>query len=94
MLTIGKKRPKESPRGDYVAKCDYCGTHYLRSALRMDGSGLLRCRLEGNGLDQTTLSKGNAMANRPPSPPPPRRGGAAVKADPFAPSDPHKTDWT
>ena len=47
-------------RGDFIARCDYCGARYLRSEMSRDGSGSLVCPLEGDGLDSVTLSEANA----------------------------------
>ena len=55
--TIGRHRPKSSPRNDYEAMCDYCGVAYLRSQLRRDAAHRLYCRDEGNGRDQVTLGR-------------------------------------
>lgn len=44
MRTIGTKRPRSSPIGDYETMCDDCGAAYLRSQLRRDEDQELRCR--------------------------------------------------
>lgn len=75
MPTIGRKRPKRSPRGDVATYCDYCGIGYLRSELVRDGAGLLRCKDEGNGRDRVTLSQLTAQNSARP-----RRG--VVFSDP------------
>jgi hypothetical protein len=62
MRTIGRHRPKSSPRGDVVALCDYCGVQWYRSQLVRDRSGLLVCPDEGDGKDSVTLSEANARA--------------------------------
>lgn len=59
-LTFGRKRPRKSPPGDYATYCDYCGSKYYRSELRMDRSGRLFCPQEGFGKDAVTLSMENA----------------------------------
>lgn len=57
MPTIGRKRPKRSPRGDVTSMCDICGIAYLRSELVRDGAGKLKCKDEGSGRDAVTLSR-------------------------------------
>ncbi len=56
MRTIGTKRPRNSPIGDFVAMCSYCGADYLRSRLRRDGAGFLACP-DDYGRDAVTLGK-------------------------------------
>lgn len=45
MRTIGRRRPRNVPAGDYPCLCDYCGTKWYRSRLTKQGSGFLACRL-------------------------------------------------
>lgn len=62
MLTIGRRRPRSSPRGDVQSGCAYCGVQWYRSQLRRDRSGNLSgpdCR-DYEGHDIVTLSEGNA----------------------------------
>lgn len=40
--------------------CDYCGAHWRRSQLRVDGAGFLVCPDEGQGRDTVTLDLLNA----------------------------------
>lgn len=58
--TIGRRWPGKRPAGDYTAECAYCGTPWRRSQLRMDGSGNLVCRLEGEGRDAVTQARDEA----------------------------------
>lgn len=58
--TIGRKKPRNLPGGDYVTMCAYCGANWYRSQLRLDGSGKLFCPDEGDGLDAVTLDRMNA----------------------------------
>lgn len=60
MRTIGRHWPRDAPRGDYEAKCSYCGVLYRRSQLVRDGAGLLVCPEEGPGLDVVTLTQESA----------------------------------
>lgn len=46
-------------KADYVATCGYCGMPWLRSSLRIDGSGLYVCPQEGKGRDAATLDEIN-----------------------------------
>lgn len=62
MRTISYHRPRNSPRGDTVSICDYCGVEWYRSRLRRDRSGNLACPDDVSGLDRVTLSEGNAKA--------------------------------
>jgi len=64
MRTIGRHRPKSSPRGDTVALCDYCGVQWYRHQLYRDRANLLVCPDEGKGRDSVTLSEENAAAAR------------------------------
>jgi len=57
MQTIGRRHPRDAPKGEYVSRCDYCGTLWHRSKLKKDGAGLYYCPQEGDGLDAVTLSK-------------------------------------
>lgn len=56
MRTIGHKHQGVG-RGDFAARCSYCGTYWLRSSLRRDAAGLLYCPQEGTGLDSVALSE-------------------------------------
>lgn len=60
MRTIGKRWPRNAPRGDVQEMCDYCGVQWRRSQLRKDGAGLWVCPDEKDGLDKVTLSMLNA----------------------------------
>lgn len=62
--TIGKRWPRNAPRGDIQSMCDYCGVMWRRSQLRRDGAGLLVCPDEGTGRDTVTLDKLNAAGAR------------------------------
>lgn len=66
MRTIGRHWPRDAPRGDYQAKCDYCGVLYRRSELVRDEAGLLVCAAEGEGLDVVALSRMSADDLRQP----------------------------
>ena len=57
-----RRLPECHPRGDYRARCAYCGVHWYRSEMWVDGSGNLVCPDEGDGRDAVTLSKLNAEA--------------------------------
>lgn len=56
MRTIGSRRPLSSPRGDYEAMCDICGTAYLRSELTRK-NGFLYCRDDVSGLDRVEIAE-------------------------------------
>lgn len=62
MRTIGRRVPKDRPRGDYTCMCSYCGVMWYRSKLRKDRAGNLACPNEGSGRDAVTLSDLNAAA--------------------------------
>lgn len=83
MYTIGRKRPRSSPRGDHTALCDYCGAKWHRSDLRRDGANLLACPDDYRGLDSVTLSRMNAEM-RPPRAPTQIADGAAPPYEPIA----------
>lgn len=59
MRTIGRRWPKEAPRGDFQATCAYCGATWRRSSLRRDEAGLLRCPDEGPGAPAVQLDREN-----------------------------------
>jgi len=59
MQTIGRKW--KGRRGDFQARCAYCGVMWQRSKLWRDRSGNLVCPDEGSGKDATLLSELNAM---------------------------------
>lgn len=58
--TIGRHRPRKSPRGDYETMCDICGIGYLRSQLRRRDDNLLVCK-DDEGRSPTELDRGNAQ---------------------------------
>lgn len=64
MRTISKRWPKTAPRGDYPAYCDFCGTKWRRSELRVDGDGKLYCPQEGEGMCRGDAHRANAQARR------------------------------
>jgi hypothetical protein len=64
MHTVGSRWPRSAPRGDYQARCDYCGVHWRRSQLRRDGAGLLSCPDEGPGLTSVELARAELMNAR------------------------------
>jgi len=56
-------------RGDYLSRCDCCGTMWLRSALRRGRDGLLRCEQDRPGrseleLAMLTAARASALASR------------------------------
>lgn len=57
---VGKRRPRNSPRGDSSALCDICGVLWYRSALVRKADGNLYCPDDVRGMDSVTLSEGNA----------------------------------
>lgn len=59
-MPVGKHRPRSSPRGDSSALCDICGVLWYRSRLVRKADGLLYCPDDVRGLDNVTLSEGNA----------------------------------
>lgn len=61
-VTVGKRWPRNLPRGDSQAICDYCGVQWHRSDLRRDADGLLVCPDEGAGLPQGELGLLNAAS--------------------------------
>lgn len=65
MRTIGRRRPANSPKGDFEAQCAYCGVAHYRSELRRDGTGNLMCPAD-DGIDAKTLDEMNAAMNTPP----------------------------
>jgi len=64
MRTIGRHRPRSSPKGDYVTFCGHCGTAYYRSQLYLDEAGILVCPDEGEGLDIVALEDANQSMMR------------------------------
>ncbi len=65
--TIGTKRPRNSPIGDYETLCDLCGIAYLRSALVRDEQQLLKCRDCWSERCEVELNRLNALAGRQPT---------------------------
>lgn len=59
--TIGRHRPRNSPKSDFETLCSYCGIAYLRSQLRKDRSGNLACA-DDYGGDVVSLTEANAAA--------------------------------
>jgi hypothetical protein len=59
MRTIGKHRPRNSPKGEYVTFCGICGSAWYRSKLFYDEQGILVCPDEGIGLDPLALERAN-----------------------------------
>lgn len=59
--SIPRNVPKDLEYGTYRSQCAYCGVPFYRHELQRDGSGLLFCKDEGEGLDKTTLSELNAQ---------------------------------
>ncbi len=43
MRTIGRRWPRDAPRGDYPALCQICGVKWRRSQLTIGAGGLLVC---------------------------------------------------
>lgn len=64
MRTISYRRPRSSPIGDYEAKCDYCGVHWLRSRLVRDESNLLVCPDHNHGESVVALDRQVAQDSR------------------------------
>lgn len=64
MRTIGKRWPRNAPRGDYTAECSYCGVAYRRSSLVRDGSGRFACPDDARGRDAVTLDRLNAAGGQ------------------------------
>jgi hypothetical protein len=62
MRTIGRKRKLDSPNGDVVVLCSYCGVLWYRSQLVRDAAGNLACPDDSPGLDIVSASLGNAAA--------------------------------
>lgn len=60
MRTISRHRPRSSPSGDVVCLCTYCGVAWYRSQLTRDAANNLACPDDAAGLDDVTLSLGNA----------------------------------
>lgn len=61
MLTIPRRLPKNHPKGDHMAMCDYCGAVWMRSRLVRKEGGLLACKADcAKGRDEVTLSRLNA----------------------------------
>jgi len=56
MRTIGYRRPRNSPRGDFETMCDICGVAYLRSRLRRRDDGMLYCRDCDGGLTRVGIA--------------------------------------
>ncbi len=81
MRTVGRHRPKSSPKGDYLTFCSYCGTAYLRSQLYVDSTGLFVCPDEGVGLDVIATEQANLDMTR-----------VFERSDHDAPEDPLSTD--
>lgn len=48
--TVGRKRPRSSPPGDYVAMCCICGANYYRHKLQRKKDGQLYCPDDAKGL--------------------------------------------
>ncbi len=62
MRTVGRKRPSQSPPGDFQALCDQCGVIWYRYRLRRDASGFLTCPDDNDvGRDTVTISRENAQ---------------------------------
>lgn len=59
MRTIPTRHPKSSPRGDYPVLCDICGVPWLRSRMRRDPDGRLRCPDDQKGLETAGLTQRN-----------------------------------
>jgi len=60
-LTMPRRLPRNYPRGDFQAMCDYCGAVFYRSALVRKEGGFLACRKDcAKGRDEVTLSRLNA----------------------------------
>jgi hypothetical protein len=79
MLTVGRKRPDSSPRGDTQGICSYCGAQWYVSQMRKDRAGLWACPNDQGGRDIVTLTEGNAR-------------GAQKQAPPLAPQGPGMDD--
>lgn len=65
MLTVRRRKPSNSPYGDYQAICDYCSVQWYRYAggMRRDRSGRLACKdcKDYEGRDEVSLSEQNAL---------------------------------
>lgn len=61
--TIGTHWPK-SRRGEYTAKCSYCGASWHSGSLRRDRSGNFVCPDDDHGADAVTCSELNAAGAR------------------------------
>ena len=59
-LTIPRRI--ELRRGDYRATCQTCGFVWMRSDMRRDADGLLRCPDDDDGEATIALMQGNAEA--------------------------------
>lgn len=66
MRTIPRQHPSRSrhwlfrtrnTEGDYKARCDICGTRWLRSRMTPYPDGTLRCPRDAKGLDAVTLNE-------------------------------------
>jgi len=44
-------------KGEYLSRCDVCGSMFLRSALQRGRDGLLRCEGDRDGRDELTLAE-------------------------------------
>lgn len=66
MRTIGRHYPRNAPRNDFVANCDYCGVPYYRSRMLRDRSGYLACPRDRKGRDVVTLTEANAASAQEP----------------------------
>jgi len=60
MKTIGRHIRQPHVPGDFEAVCDICGATWLRSDLRKDGTGQLRCPDDQGERDRVTIAKANA----------------------------------
>lgn len=58
--TIPRRLKRDHIKGDYRARCDYCGAMYHRSMLTRKEGGLLACPDDVKGRDEVELSRLNS----------------------------------
>ena len=62
MKTIPRRYHGEAPAGECRKSCDYCGMTWMRSVMRRDAAGLLRCPDCADGRDTVTCDRDNQAA--------------------------------
>lgn len=61
MLTMPRRLCRNYPRGDFKARCDWCGAMFYRSGLVRKEGGTLACKVDcAKGRDAVQLSRLNA----------------------------------